>query len=70
MFFIACNKNCFRCESYVIPAEEDKDETLFSENDNDSKKLRVKLLSNKAIKPKKVDNGYDIYRCVMNQQTH
>ncbi|HJT85786.1 MAG TPA: hypothetical protein VJ697_14985 [Nitrososphaeraceae archaeon] len=75
MFFIACNKNCFRCELYVISANE-KDVVY----GNDSKKrkfpslknsmLRVKRLSKKATMPKKSANGYDIYRCVMNQQTH
>jgi hypothetical protein len=74
-FFIACNKNCFRCEPYVIPAN--KGEDLVYNNDSkkrkfsDSKnsKLRVKLLSAKATKPKKVPNGYELYRCVINQQT-
>ena len=62
----------------IIDILDKEDEALVSDNDSKKRKfkvlknseLRVKLLSTKAIKPKKVANGYEIYRCVIKQQTH
>ena len=65
-----------RIITIIIDILDKEDETLVSDNDSKKRKftvlknseLRVKLLSTKAIKPKKVANGYEIYRCVIKKQ--